>query len=339
MCHFIGLDVHWRYTTMCVLDSNGQIVERRKVVGTWENVAQEVRRFESAAVCYEASCGYGHLHRLLSAFAPKVVVAHPGQLRLIFRSKRKNDRVDAEKLAKLLYFDEVPTVHVPPESVQAWRQMIEYRNALISKRTRAKNSCRSLLRSLGIRTPRQPALWTRAGQRWLRQLELPNSFYAVRRDMLCDEIEQFQKQLHVVEQVLDQFSQNHPSVFVLRSIPGVGARTAEALAAYIDDPSRFRRSKSIGSYLGMVPCQDQSGSVNRLGHITRQGPASVRRLLTEAAWQAIRRSPTVAAYFQRICNGDPGRRKLALVATAHYLARVSLALLKRGELWNERVAG
>jgi hypothetical protein len=71
-----------------------------------------------------------------------------------------------------------------------------------------------------------------------------------------------------------------------------------------------------------VPCQDQSGDWNRLGHITREGAPVVRQLVAEAAWQALRRSPTVRAYFERAQRGDPQRKKIALVATAHYLARV-----------------
>ena len=71
-------------------------------------------RFE---VCYEASCGYGHYHDILRPLAARVLVAHPGHLRLIFRSKNKNDRNDAERLAKLLYLGETPAVHVPAPEV------------------------------------------------------------------------------------------------------------------------------------------------------------------------------------------------------------------------------
>jgi transposase len=87
-----------------------------------------------------------------------------------------------------------------------------------------------------------------------------------------------------------------------------------------------------------VPCQDQSGDKNRLGHITREGAPDVRQLLAEAAWQALRRSPTVRAYFERAQRGDPQRKKIALVATAHYLVRVMWALLKRGTVWQEKMA-
>lgn len=110
------------------------------------------------------------------------------------------------------------------------------------------------------------------------------------------------------------------------------------MAAFIDDPRRFSRSKQVGAYFGLVPSQDQSGPINRLGHITKEGSATVRHLLVESAWQAASRSPTVAAYLARIQRGDKERRKTAVVATAHYLVRVMWSMLKEGTMWRERVA-
>ena len=85
---------------------------------------------------------------MISQVAYRVVVAHPGQLRLIFRSKKKNDRADAEKLAKLLFLGEVPMVYVPNEDVRSWRQLVEYRHRLIAKRTRSKNALRAIIYGL-----------------------------------------------------------------------------------------------------------------------------------------------------------------------------------------------
>jgi transposase len=110
------------------------------------------------------------------------------------------------------------------------------------------------------------------------------------------------------------------------------------VVVFIDDPDRFRHAKAVGRYFGLVPCQDQSGDKNRLEHITREGPAVVRQLVAEATWQAMRCSPTVRAYFERIQRGDPQRKKIAVVATAHYLVRVMWALLKRGTVWQENEA-
>lgn len=334
--YFVGLDVHWKHTNACILDARGKKVKRFKVRGPWTRIVDELAKLEGKLfVCYEASCGYGHIYDLLRQVAQRVVVAHPGQLRLIFRSKRKNDRVDAEKLAKLLFLDEVPTVYVPSQDVRAWRQLIQHRVRLVNKRTRAKNGCRALLRSLGIRAPGRCGLWTKNGMQWLRSLELPNTLHALQRDMLVTEIEMFNEQIKLAEKELKRFSTHNPAVQLLMTIPGVGLRTAETVVAYLDDPARFRSNKSVGAYLGLVPCQDQSANTNRLGHITREGPASVRRMLCEASWQAVRRSPTARRYFERIQHGRKDRKKIAIVATAHYLARVMLAMLRTGEAWRE----
>jgi transposase len=335
---YVGLDIHSKRIALCVLDEKGQ-VHHRSQVRSIEEMLRVLRglpdRFE---VCYEASCGYGHYHDLLQPLAARVLVAHPGQLRLIFRSKNKNDRNDAERLAKLLYLGETPTVHVPSLDVRTWRELINCRSQVIAKRTRAKNTLRALLRGAGVVPPRHPGLWTKKGLAWLRQLDLPTASQQLRRDLLLEEVEALNGQLRRLEQELNRRAQQTPDVARLRSIPGVGVRTAEAVAAFVDDPQRFRHAKAVGRYFGLVPCQDQSGDKNRLGHITREGPPVVRRLVAEATWQAVRRSPTVRAYFERAQRGDPQRKKIAVVATAHYLVRVMWALLKRGTVWQENVA-
>jgi transposase len=335
---YVGLDIHTKRIAFCVLSDKGQLVQRGQVRGLEEvlRILQNLPdRFE---VCYQASCGYGHFHDLLRPLAARVLVAHPGQLRLIFRSKNKNDRNDAERLAKLLYLGETPTVHVPSLEVRTWRELINCRSQVIAKRTRAKNALRALLRGAGVVPPRQPALWTKKGLAWLRQLDLPTLSQQLRRDLLLEEVETLTRQLRRLEQRLSRQAQHTPAVAQLRSIPGVGMRTAEAVAAFVDDPHRFGNAKAVGRYFGLVPCQDQSGDKNRLGHITREGAPVVRQLVAEAAWQAQRRSPAVREYFERVQRGDPQRKKIALVATAHYLVRVMWAMLKRGTLWQEKEA-
>ena len=332
---YVGLDIHSRRISICVLNETGQINQRCQV-RTIDQMMKLLERLpDRFEVCYEASCGYGHFHDLLRPVAARVLVAHPGQLRLIFRSRDKNDRKDAERLAKLLYLGETPTVHVPSVEVRTWRELINCRSQVIAKRTRAKNAVRALLRSAGETPPRHPSLWTKKGVAWLRQLTLPTGSQQLRRDLLLEEIETLNRQLRRIEQELNHRAQRTAGVGQLRSIPGIGVRTAEAMVAFIDDPHRFRHAKAVGRYFGLVPCQDQSGDRNRLGHITREGAPVVRRLVAEAAWQAQRRSPTVRAYFERARRGDPQRKKIALVATAHYLVRVMWAMLKHGTCWQE----
>jgi transposase len=265
-----------------------------------------------------------------------VAVAHPGQLRLIFRSKNKHDRVDAEKQAKLLYLDQVPQVHVPGADVRAWRGLIELRRKLVGRRTAVKAQLRALLRGTGAcDAPAGKALWSKKGRKWLGAVELSEAD-ALRRELLLEELSEAEARVARVTKELDRRADAHPGVALLRTVPGVGPRTAEAFVAYVDDVRRFARNKQVGAYLGLVPCQDSSAGKDRLGHITGDGPATVRMLLCEAAWQAVRRSPTMKAFFERVTGGEPGRKKIALVAVAHKLARAMAAMLRSGEAWREQ---
>src|SRR5262245_34317532 len=178
----VGLDIHSTRISVCVLSETGQVVRRAQVRGIEEVIRILKGLADRFEVCYEASCGYGHYHDVLSPLADRVLVAHPGQLRLIFRSTSKNDRNDAERLAKLLYLGETPAVHVPAAEVRMWRELINCRGQVVAKRTRAKNAVRALLRSAGVVPPKKPGLWTKAGLRWLRDLELPTASQRLRRD-------------------------------------------------------------------------------------------------------------------------------------------------------------
>ena len=336
--HYVGLDVHARRSSLCILDPFGKVVKRLEVKGSWpkllEQVASQVPR--PFSVCFEASCGYGYLHERLSALAERVAVAHPGKLRLIFRSKRKNDRVDAEKQAKLLYLDQVPQVHVPSADVRAWRGLIELRRRLVGRRTAVKAQLRALLRGAGCcDAPAGKALWSKKGLRWLGSAPLCEAD-ALRRDLLLGELSDAEARVGRVTRELDRRADAHPGVALLRTVPGVGPRTAEAFVAYVDDVRRFARTRQVGCYLGLVPCQDSSAGRDRLGHITGDGPATVRMLLCEAAWQAVRRSPSMKKFFERVTRGEPGRKKIALVAAAHKLARAMAAMLRTGEAWREQ---
>jgi len=334
----IGLDVHARSSVLHALDSRGNTVANERVRGTIDKVLPHLRRIkekfrEPLGICYEASCGYGHVFETLSRVADRVVAAHPGKLRLIFASRRKNDRQDARYLAMLLKLDAVPTVYVPDVEVRDWRMLITHRESVLRRRVAVKNQIRALLRTYAIGAPK--GLYSKKGRAWLASVPFETRATRLRRDMLLTDLECHTLQLKRVEKELDVIGRRHSGVQLLMTIRGVGIRTAEAVMAWIDRPERFARNKSIGSYFGMVPCQDQSADRNRLGHITKQGPAVVRRLLTEASWQSIRHSARMKAYFEKVMRGDPDRRKIAVVAVAHFLLRAMLSMLQTGEVWRE----
>jgi transposase len=333
--YYVGLDIHQRSTSVEILDCNGKLVKRGEWKLPWPQLADQLKKDAPSpfAVCYEASCGYGYLFEEFSKVAQMVKAAHPGSLRLIYKSKRKNNRVDAGKLARLLYLDAVPSVYVPGRETRLWRQTIEFRQTLLIRLVVLKNQVRASMRERGVACPK--GLWTSKGMNWFKTQGESDDAWALRRDLLVEELVELKQKIRRVELQLKKMSDPRPGAALLRTIPGIGPRTAEALVAYIDNANRFSSTRKAGSYFGWDPCQDASADKNRLGHITRDGPPTVRKLLCEAAWQSVRRSPTIKAFYERVTHNDPDRKKIAIVATAHYLTRVAVSMLKSGEVWRE----
>jgi transposase len=320
------------------MDGKGNILREQEVQGGYGAVAEALWKIgKPFQVCYEASTGYGALHERLMPLACKIAVAHPGRLRLIYQSTKKSNRVDARKLAALMHLNQVPVVHVPRQEVRSWRGLIEHRRSLVDQVVGVKNQVRALLRGQGIKGPSGKRMWSKPGLAWLWEVKWPTEMERFRMEILLDQLSDQNKKLDRVTKVLDELGEKHAGVKLLLTIPGVGARTAEAFVAYVDDPHRFS-SGTIGAYFGLVPREDSTGDKRRLGHITREGPATVRKLLTEAGWRGSRESARVKEIFDGHLRGDKGRRKLAIVATGHWLCRVMLAMLKSGEAFREKQA-
>jgi transposase len=339
---YVGLDYHVNGSSLCILDCRGKLVKQFRVGGRWPAVVEAVRGLAAegdgrapgrVAVAFEACGGCGVLYEQLCKAATRVEVAHPGHLRLIFKSKRKNDRVDAGKLARLLYCDAVPRAHIPKAEVRQWRRLVELRRVLVARRTAVKNQLRGLLRTLGLESPR--GLFTRKGMAAVGAQAMDDAS-ALERDLLVEELKSASGRVRRVQKELNRRAKDDARVTLLMTVPGVGARTAEAFVAYVDHVERFGRSAQLGSYFGLVPCQDSSAGRERLGHITREGPASVRWLLVEAAWQAVRKDAGLKAMYERLCGGKDGkaeRKKVAIVAVARHLACAMGAMLRTGEQW------
>jgi len=336
---YAGLDYHLRTSDLCIVNEDGKVVKRQRIKGRFGEVAEELSRLDQPVeVVFEATGGYGPLHEKLSQVARRVVMAHPAALALIWKSKRKNDRIDAQKLAKLLYLDAVPEAHVPAAATRQWRRLIELRRSLVRRRAALKNQVHALLRTCGIATPSTAkSLFGRQGIAWLLQQELDEAS-TLERSVLIEQMRSVKEQLNAVEKTLAKTSDQEPRVTLLKTIPGVGRRTAEAFVAYVDRIDRFGSSGKIGSYFGLVPCEDSSAGRERMGHITKQGPPAMRQLLVEAAWMAIRKSPTLRRRYEQMCHEDPDRRKIAIVGLARHLSQVMAAMLRDNQPWREEMA-
>jgi len=234
----------------------------------------------------------------------------------------------------------LPTVHVPQAAARQWRGLIAYRARLVARRTAVKNRIRAILASVGEPgMPRGAGGWTQEGRAALAALARPLAEVGPEdlwRGELALELEalaHLESQVATVEAKLDTVAEADQRVARLRTIPGVGPRLAELLVALFDDPHRFRRGKQVGSYLGLVPRQFQSGAMDRHGRITRHGHPLARALLVEVAWLGLRWNGRLRAIYQRVHRGSRARRKVAIVAVARRLAVFAWAMLRDGTTW------
>jgi transposase len=256
--------------------------------------------------------------------------------------KRKTDRDDAHKLAKLAATDQLPTVHVPKLAVRQQRSLIKHRHALIDRRTGIKNTIRSLLDAQGLSMPGGSRGWTIASINDLKALSRPlhacdaANLWRGQLDLELRMFEAVSALIKEADKKLDAIAAKDQRITRLRTIPQVGARLAELVVAMIDDPHRFKNARQVSAYAGLVPKQYQSGQMNRMGRITGQGPGLLRRVLVQIAWGLQRRKETRGhAVFERLCHGQRTRRKQAVVALARKILIWCWAMLRDGSEWDE----
>ena len=112
-----------------------------------------------------------------------------------------------------------------------------------------------------------------------------------RRQELLELLDRMHPKIEQLTTAAEQEAKRRPDVLRLMTHPGVGPLTALAYVLIIGTPTRFRRGKQIGTYVGMIPCEESSARKQRLGHISKQGNSLLRFLLVEAAQAAARKQP------------------------------------------------
>jgi len=296
-------------------------------------------------VVIEAGNQAGWVNDLCVALDLGIQVANPNHEGWRWKNvKRKTDRDDALKLAKLSAVGQLPTVQLPDAATRQWRALIAYRSKLVSRRTAIKNSIRSLLDRQGYWTTIGRGAWTTAGLKRLRGLscELKDvAADALWRGQLAMELaalDQVQGMIDQVSQQLDGIGAKDERVQRLRTIPGVGPRLAEIVVATLDDPHRFKSRREVAAYAGLVPRQFESGTMSRQGRITGSGSKLLRALLVEVSWLIKQHNPAMHQIAQKVARGSKTRKKIAIIALARRLLIVCWAMLRDQTDWREPAA-
>jgi transposase len=254
-------------------------------------------------------------------------------------TKRKTDRDDALKLARMAMMGVLTAVHVPKPKIREQRSIIKYRKTLDQRINRIKNGIRSIFANRGIEIDTGKRAWCTGRvhiDSFRKSIEHCNAdeLWKGQLDLELDQLDDLTAKMKQVEDKLEEFAKANPHIIRLQTIPGVGRKTAEALVAAIDDPSRFKSGRHLSSYLGMTPKQYQSGETDRSGRISKRGPRLLRSMLLECAWVSIRYNAWSKLTFTRIHGGSKTRRKKAGIALARKLAVVAWAMMRDETDWD-----
>jgi transposase len=341
----VGLDLGDRHIQVCVLDEAGEVIEEGRVA---TKPAALRRRFSGAdplRMVLEAGTHSPWVSRLLAELGHEVIVANPRKLRLIYQNDSKSDRVDAEYLARVGRLDPAllsPLTHRGADT-QADLALLRSRNALVRARTRLISHARGTTKSLGARLPAcSSATFVRKVEPCV-PAELAPALAPVLAviAMLSDEI------CALDEKIEEMAKERYPETALLTQVAGVGTLTATVYVLTLEDPQRFPRSRSVGSYLGLRPRQRDSGSLQPQLRITKAGDEHLRWLLVGAAHYILgpfgpdtdlrRWGLGLAA------QGGRAGKKRAAVAVARKLSVLLLRLWVSGEVYeplrNARLRG
>jgi len=331
----IGLDLGDRTSWYCVLDESGTIQLEQGVATTAKALREVFGGMPRSRIALETGIHSPWVSRLLSELGHEVIVAHARKVRLIGESRKKDDRLDAQALARLARIDPELLCPVKHRSAKAQADLtvIRARAGLVRARTALVNTARGLAKSYGER---------------LRGCNVRN-MNPEKAEGLSPELQKaLEPLLTALESLSEQIAEyngrieklaerSYPQVELLKQIKGVGTLIALTFVLTLEDPHRFRKSRDVGCYLGLQPGRRNSGQSEPQMHISKEGDPYLRTLLVQGA-QHILGPFGVDCDLRRWglrlaeCGGRSGKKR-AIIATARKLAVLLHHLWVSGEVY------
>jgi transposase len=326
--YYIGLDVHKKTISYCVKDASGQVHQEGKIGATryeldgWMKTLPRPR-----TIAMEATIFTGWIYDHLLPHAEQVKVAHPLMLRAIAAAKKKNDRIDASKIADCLRCDFLPECHMASTAIRDRRRTLRYRHLLVRQLVQMKNRISGLLMETGVSHNKQRL--HKVG--YFRELlatneEVKESIRPLLR-LSRETIVRLQKTEYALVSSLQRDPVLADRIQRLRTVPGVGPITALTWALEMGDISRFRSIRQAISYCGL--CGDEKSSADKVMRtpLSKQRNKHIQRVLVEAAKLAPRQDHELARVYET--EKQKGNTNRATLAVARKMVAYLLAVDRR----------
>lgn len=334
---FIGIDVDQNSFAFTVKDQN-QMNRSHKIPARAENLYHHIRHTynNKRVICaYEVGGTGYHLHDYLTERDIPCLMVSPPSMPKASTDRVKNNRLDSEKIAQHLKTGELPSIRIPSEPYRELRHLVHTREDYVAQGRVAKQRIKALLLFVHLHHTIKDLLknWS---SRYIEELRKLECSLATRQrlDLLLEDLSYARQHNLKNLKNLREFCRNQPGIkrdiHYLQSIPGIGFVTAVTLLANIGDPRNLKNVRELGGFVGLVPCEYSTGDRVSKGSITHMGNRTLRSLLVEAAWIAIRHDTSLSQFYHRIRvrhHPNFGSRK-AIVAVARKLTMIVYCLLK-----------
>ncbi len=331
----IGLDLGDRSSWYCLLSETGEVLLEQRLGTTPKAMREVFGGMPCSRMALETGMHSPWVSRLLSELGHEVIVAHARNVRLIGESRRKDDRLDAQTLARLARIDPQLLCPVKHRSAQAQADLtvIRARAGLVRARTALVNTARGLAKSYGERlrgcNPRN--MNPEKGS------ELSPELQAALEPLLAA-IESLSEQIREYTERIEQLAENsYPQVALLKQVKGVGTLIALTFLLTLEDPHRFGKSRDVGCYLGLQPGRRNSGLSEPQLHISKEGDPYLRTLLVQGAQHILGpfgADSDLRRWGLKLAErGGRNGKKRAIIAVARKLAVLLHRLWVSGEVY------
>lgn len=318
----IGMDMGDRKHTICILSCQGKVLKRDTVSNTAQALRKYFHKQPPALLSIEAGTHSAWVSHVLEEMGHEVLVGNPRKLRAIWDSDQKDDMRDAEMLARIARFDPelMHPIHHRSRDCQLDLLNLKSRDMLVKTRKMLVSHVRGVVKSLGERVSKCGADYFARRAR----VEIPEELLEIIEPILAS-IEQLDSQIREYDKRIRALCmERYPETESLRSVAGVGPITALAYVLTLEDPKRFRKSRDVGPFLGLVPKRDQSGDVDKQLPISKAGDVGLRSLLVGCAQYILGSfgpDCELRTFGMRLAErGGKNAKKRAVVAVARKLA-------------------
>jgi len=331
----VGLDLGDRTSWYCVLDEAGSVLLEQRVSTTPKALREVFGGMPRSRVALETGMHSPWVSRLLSEVGHEVIVAHARTVRLIGESRKKDDRLDARTLARLVRIDPELLCPVKHRSAKAQADLtvIRARAGLVRARTALVNTARGLAKSYGerLRGCNVRNMNPEKAEELSPELQTALQPLLAALESLSERIAEYNDRIEKLAQ------QSYPQVAMLKQVKGVGTLIGLTFLLTLEDPHRFRKSRDVGCYLGLQPGRRNSGQSEPQMHISKEGDPYLRTLLVQGA-QHILGPFGVDCDLRRwglklAERGGKSGKKRAIIATARKLAVLLHHLWVSGEVY------